>query len=244
MNQEISDPKNQTGVAASRKQVTLELIDVSRSFFEGKNSIEVLQEVNLSVNASETIALTGPSGAGKSTLLQIAGLLDRPNSGEIYLSGHACSKADDKVRTRMRREYIGFVYQFHHLLPEFTAQENIALPQMVGGIDKVIAMAKAKELLTTLNLEHRINHRPSELSGGERQRVAIARAVANSPALLLADEPTGNLDLKTSDHVFEALSLLVKSANLTTVVATHNLELADKMDRRITLSEGKLQEIS
>ena len=244
MNQEISDPKNQTGVAASRKQVTLELIDVSRSFFEGKNSIEVLQEVNLSVNAGETIALTGPSGAGKSTLLQIAGLLDRPNSGEIYLSGHACSKADDKVRTRMRREYIGFVYQFHHLLPEFTAQENIALPQMVGGIDKVIAMAKAKELLTTLNLEHRINHRPSELSGGERQRVAIARAVANSPALLLADEPTGNLDLKTSDHVFEALSLLVKSANLTTVVATHNLELADKMDRRITLSEGKLQEIS
>ena len=196
MTQELTATEIQVNIADKNKQVTLELKNVSRSFFEGKNSIEVLQEVNLSVDAGETVALTGPSGAGKSTLLQIAGLLDRPNSGEIHLSGHVCSKADDKVRTRMRREYIGFVYQFHHLLPEFTAQENIALPQMVNGIEKSNAMENAIRLLETLNLEKRATHRPSELSGGERQRVAIARAVANSPTLLLADEPTGNLDVK------------------------------------------------
>ncbi len=243
MTQELTATEIQVNIADKNKQVTLELKNVSRSFFEGKNSIEVLQEVNLSVDAGETVALTGPSGAGKSTLLQITGLLDRPNSGEIHLSGHACSKADDKVRTRMRREYIGFVYQFHHLLPEFTAQENIALPQMVNGVEKSNAMENAIRLLETLNLENRATHRPSELSGGERQRVAIARAVANSPTLLLADEPTGNLDVKTSEQVFETLSILVQTANLTAVVATHNMELAEKMDRRITLSEGKLLEL-
>ena len=244
MTQELTATEIQVNIADKNKQVTLELKNVSRSFFEGKNSIEVLQEVNLSVDAGETVALTGPSGAGKSTLLQITGLLDRPNSGEIHLSGHACSKADDKVRTRMRREYIGFVYQFHHLLPEFTAQENIALPQMVNGVEKSNAMENAIRLLETLNLEKRATHRPSELSGGERQRVAIARAVANSPTLLLADEPTGNLDVKTSEQVFETLSILVQTANLTAVVATHNMELAEKMDRRITLFEGKLLELS
>ena len=242
MNQEITELDGQANVAEETKQVSLELTNVSRSFLEGKNSIEVLREINLSVNSGESVALTGPSGAGKSTLLQIAGLLDRPNSGEIYLSGHACSKANDKIRTQMRREYIGFVYQFHHLLPEFTAQENIALPQMINGINKDDAMVKSGELLESLSLENRANHRPAELSGGERQRVAIARAVANSPTLLLADEPTGNLDLKTSEQVFETLSVLVQSANLTAVVATHNMDLAEKMDRRITLSEGQLLE--
>jgi lipoprotein-releasing system ATP-binding protein len=184
-----------------------------------------------------------PSGTGKSTLLHIAGLLEHPDAGDVYVNGTATAKLADRDRTRIRRTQIGFVYQFHHLLPEFTALENVMLPQMIGGLARNEASARAEELLGFLGLRERLTHRPSELSGGEQQRVAIARAVANAPSILLADEPTGNLDPRTSEHVFATLSQLVHASGFAAVVATHNTELAARMDRRVTLRDGAVVEL-
>jgi lipoprotein-releasing system ATP-binding protein len=189
------------------------------------------------------VALVAPSGAGKSTLLHIAGLLEHPDHGEVYIDGRATAILPDSDRTRIRRNEIGFVYQFHRLLPEFTALENVMMPQMIRGLSKREAIDRATELLGYLGLKNRIGHRPAELSGGEQQRVAIARAVANAPRLLLADEPTGNLDVHTAEHVFNALHQLVRASGLATIIATHNMELAARMDRRVTLQEGKVVEM-
>ncbi|MEI2386104.1 ABC transporter ATP-binding protein [Breoghania sp. JC706] len=221
----------------------LALIDVGRRYREGERTLEILSGANLRLRAGETVALVAPSGAGKSTLLHIAGLLDRPDEGEVYVGGRACSKLSEDARTRIRRLDIGFVYQFHHLLPEFTALENIAMPQMIRGLSKAEAASRALQLLKYMKLEARADHRPSELSGGEQQRVAIARAVANAPRVLLADEPTGNLDPETASYVFEALASLVRASGLAALFATHNMELANLMDRRITLSKGKIVEL-
>jgi lipoprotein-releasing system ATP-binding protein len=187
--------------------------------------------------------LIGPSGAGKSTLLHIAGLLEHPDAGEVYIEGMATSGLSDAERTRIRRNEIGFVFQFHHLLGEFSALENVMLPQMIRGLTRAEAQRRAAELLSYLGLKDRLNHRPGELSGGEQQRVAIARAVANAPRILLADEPTGNLDPRTSEHVFGTLAQLVRASGLAAVVATHNMELAGRMDRRVTLRDGQVVEL-
>jgi lipoprotein-releasing system ATP-binding protein len=184
-----------------------------------------------------------PSGAGKSTLLHIAGLLEQPDHGEVYIDGRATALLPDSERTRIRRNEIGFVYQSHRLLPEFSALENVMMPQMIRGLSRGECEKRANELLTYLGLRGRVKHRPSELSGGEQQRVAIARAVANAPRILLADEPTGNLDVHTADHVFNALATLVQASGLATIIATHNLELAGRMDRRVTLREGRVVEM-
>ena len=189
----------------------------------------------LAVWPGQSVALIAPSGTGKSTLLHIAGLLEHPDSGEVYVDGTPTTSLSDAERTRIRRTEIGFVYQFHHLLPEFSAVENVMLPQMIRGLSKKEARNRADELLCYLGLKERLDHRPSQLSGGEQQRVAIARAVANAPRILLADEPTGNLDPRTAGHVFEALTQLVRASGLAAVIATHNLELAPRMDRRVTL---------
>ena len=189
----------------------------------------------------EIVALVGPSGAGKSTLLHIAGLLEKPDSGQVVLDGHDYSQAGEAARTQARRAYLGFVYQFHHLLPEFSALENIVLPQMIAGLSRRQAGARALDLLRMVGLEARANHRPAKLSGGEQQRVAIARAIANVPRLLLADEPTGNLDPGTAGHVFEQLRGIAKAAGLAALVATHNLDLAGQMDRVLTLRDGHLE---
>jgi lipoprotein-releasing system ATP-binding protein len=189
------------------------------------------------------VALVAPSGVGKSTLLHIAGLLEHPDGGEVYIDSVATSKLSDAERTRIRRVEIGFVYQFHHLLPEFSALENVVLPQMIRGLKKAEAAKRATELLTYLGLKDRLTHRPAELSGGEQQRVAIARAVANAPRILLADEPTGNLDPKTSDHVFGALTQLSRASGLAVVIATHNMDIAARMDRRVTLRDGLVVEL-
>jgi lipoprotein-releasing system ATP-binding protein len=205
--------------------------------------VQVLRGATLSVAAGEVVALVAPSGAGKSTLLHIAGLLEKPDEGEVYLGSEPTAHMDDAERTTRRRLDIGFVYQFHHLLPEFTAQENVMLPQMIRGLGKKLASERAGELLGYLGLGERVKHRPAEMSGGEQQRVAIARAVANSPRLLLADEPTGNLDPKTADHVFGALTQLIRATGLAALVATHNLELASRMDRRVALRDGVVVEL-
>jgi lipoprotein-releasing system ATP-binding protein len=189
------------------------------------------------------VALVGPSGAGKSTLLHIAGLLEHPDAGEVYIDGNGTSTLPDAERTRIRRTEIGFVYQAHHLLPEFSAVENVMLPQMVRGLGKREAYKRASELLSYLGLQERLTHRPAELSGGEQQRVAIARAVANAPRILLADEPTGNLDPHTAEHVFETLRQLVRASGLAAIVATHNLDIASRMDRRVTIREGAVVEL-
>ena len=191
----------------------------------------------------QSVALVGPSGAGKSTLLHIAGLLEHPDAGEVYVDQAATSRLSDAERTRIRRTEIGFVYQAHRLLPEFSALENVVLPQMIRGLRRKEASSRAAELLTYLGLKDRLMHRPSELSGGEQQRVAIARAVANAPRILLADEPTGNLDPRTADHVFQALEQLVRASGLAVIVATHNLDIAGRMDRRVTLREGQVLEL-
>ena len=190
----------------------------------------------------QSVALVAPSGAGKSTLLHIAGLLEHADGGEVYLDGAPTAALSDAARTRIRRNEIGFVYQSHHLLPEFSALENVMLPQMIRGLGRGEARKRAPELLSYLGLEERLTHRPAELSGGEQQRVAIARAVANAPRLLLADEPTGNLDPKTSDHVFRALSQLMRASGLAVVLATHNMEIAARMDRRVTIRDGQIVE--
>lgn len=223
-------------------ETVLELRGVSRSFRQGAGRLEVLREVSLAVWPGEIVALIGPSGAGKSTLLQICGLLEPPTSGEVVIKGEGASRLSDARRTTLRRTTIGFVYQYHHLLPEFSAAENIILPQMIAGLSRGKARRRALELLAMVSLGQRAEHRPAQLSGGEQQRVAIARALANGPALLLADEPTGNLDHNTADSVFGMLVKLVRAVNLGALVATHNLDLARQMDRILSIEDGRLVE--
>jgi len=219
----------------------LSLTGVGRSYTEGEGRLEVLRGVDLALAPGEMVALVAPSGAGKSTLLHIAGLLERPDVGEIHVDGLPCSGLSDSERTRIRRTRIGFVYQFHHLLPDFTALENVTLPQRLAGLDRQEAERRSRELLTYMRIDHRGDHRPGELSGGERQRVAIARAVANAPHVLLADEPTGNLDPRIAGLVFDALEALARASGLAALIATHNHALAERMDRRITLVEGRVE---
>jgi lipoprotein-releasing system ATP-binding protein len=219
------------------------LHQVERRYTQGDAVLEILKSTDLAVWAGQSVALVAPSGAGKSTLLHLAGLLEHADGGEIFLDGAPTSNLSDAARTRIRRNSIGFVYQAHHLLPEFSAVENVMLPQMIRGLGKSEARTRAAELLSYLGLSERLTHRPAELSGGEQQRVAIARAVANIPRILLADEPTGNLDPRTSDHVFKALSQLIKQSGLTVILATHNLEIAARMDRRVTIRDGLIVEL-
>jgi lipoprotein-releasing system ATP-binding protein len=216
---------------------------VERRYRQGEETLDILTSAELAIWPGQSVALVAPSGAGKSTLLHIAGLLEQPDHGEVYIDGRATAILPDHERTRIRRSEIGFVYQSHHLLPEFSAIENVVLPQMIRGLSRREAATRATELLSYLGLASRLTHRPAELSGGEQQRVAIARAVANAPRILLADEPTGNLDVHTSDHVFNALMQLVHASGLATIIATHNMELAARMDRRVTLNEGKVVEL-
>lgn len=219
----------------------LELAAIEKSYSKGiTNKIEVLKGVNLKLFPGETVALVAPSGAGKSTLLQISGLLDKPLGGKIFINGTEIQNKNDNHLTMIRRREIGFVYQFHHLLPEFSSRENIDLPQLSNGISSKEAQRRSNELLSLVNLADRSNHRPSELSGGEQQRVAICRALANKPRIILADEPTGNLDQKTTLSVFESLVTIVKQTNLSALIATHNLDLASRMDRVVKLIDGKI----
>ena len=221
----------------------LYLENIGRRYGGGETALTVLSGAELVLSPGESVALVAPSGAGKSTLLHLAGLLEKPDQGEVHVAGSPTSSMSDAARTALRRTHIGFVYQFHHLLPEFTAEENIALPQMVAGLPRAEAARRARELLAYLGLEARAHHRPSELSGGEQQRVAIARALANAPRVLLADEPTGNLDPRTADHVFSTLAELVKASRVAALIATHNMEIAGRMDRRVTLREGRVVEV-
>ncbi len=218
----------------------LRLSGISRVYKTGGESLTVLNGASLGLNRGEIVALVAPSGAGKSTLLHLAGLLERPDAGAVIINGTDAGAQGDRERTAIRLRTIGFVYQFHHLLPEFTALENVAIPQMVAGVREAQANRRGMELLERLNLAARAQHLPGKLSGGEQQRVAIARALANRPSLLLADEPTGNLDVATADVVFSELLRIVRAENLAALIATHNPELASRMDRRITLRDGKL----
>jgi len=220
------------------------LHNIERHYRQGDETLHVLNGIELALWAGQSVALVAPSGAGKSTLLHIAGLLEHPDHGDVYIEGRATAILADQERTRIRRNEIGFVYQSHHLLPEFSALENVLLPQMIRGLKRAEAKTRAVELLEYLGLGARLNHRPAELSGGEQQRVSIARAVANAPRILLADEPTGNLDVHTAEHVFSALSQLVRASGLATIIATHNMDLAARMDRRVTLRDGKITEMA
>ena len=224
----------------NEKETVLELKQICKSFRQGSQKLDVLTGVDLEIKSGEIVALIGPSGSGKSTLLQIAGLLETPSSGEIYLNRQNCSKLGDGLHTLLRRDFLGFVYQYHNLLPDFSAEENVMLPQLIAGRKAKAARERAAWLLERLNLGSRLKHRPAEMSGGEQQRVAIARALANAPKLLLADEPTGNLDPKTSDVVFAELLNIVKETGLSALIATHNMELASAMDRKVRLEDGRL----
>ena len=221
----------------------LALEGIERRYGRAETTVEVLNGASLALYPGQSVALIAPSGAGKSTLLHVAGLLERPNAGEVRVGGVLASTMPDDERTALRRSQIGFVYQFHHLLPEFSALENLVLPQMIAGLSRSEASSRGRELLGYLGLGPRASHRPAELSGGEQQRVAIARAVANGPRVLLADEPTGNLDPKTADHVFATLAALVKATGLAALIATHNMDLAARMDRRVTIREGQVVEV-
>jgi lipoprotein-releasing system ATP-binding protein len=216
---------------------------VSRHFRQGDSTLDILKGAELGVWPGQSVALVAPSGAGKSTLLQIAGLLEHPDAGEVYIGGVATTSLNDMERTRIRRTEIGFVYQAHHLLSEFSALENVMLPQMIRGLSRREAAARGSELLSYLGLKDRLTHRPTELSGGEQQRVAIARAVANAPRILLADEPTGNLDVRTADHVFRTLNQLVRASGLAAIIATHNMDIAAQMDRRVTIRDSQVVEL-
>ena len=218
----------------------LSLRDIKRTFVQGDRRLEVLRGVSLDLRPGEIVALVGQSGSGKSTLLHIAGLLERPDDGDVIFDGKSAGAANDRERTALRRRVLGFVYQYHHLLPEFSAIENVMLPQMLNGRSRGQARAHAAELLAMVQLKDRSDHRPGRLSGGEQQRVAIARAVANAPRVLLADEPTGNLDASTADTVFRQLLSLVRDTGMAALVATHNPELAARMDRTVTLKDGVL----
>lgn len=222
---------------------SLEIKSVSKQYGSGPTLISVLQDVNLSIQPGEVVALMAPSGAGKSTLLHIAGLLDKPTSGEIFINGQSTKDLSSDKLPFIRAQSLGFVYQFHHLLPEFNSVENIVLPQLLLNVPEEKAVQKAHKALAHFGLENRALHRPNQLSGGEQQRVAIARALANNPQILLADEPTGNLDLQTGDLVFNELLSLVKSTGLSCLIATHNEALAKRMDKTMTIQDGKLQQV-
>ncbi len=232
------------GVARTQDDAPVLFLDsIDRYYRQGEAILEILKGAELAVWPGQSVALVAPSGAGKSTLLHIAGLLEYPDAGEVYIEGVATSTLSDAQRTRLRRTEVGFVYQAHHLLPEFSALENVVLPQMIRGLSRKEAGNRAAELLSYLGLGSRLTHRPSELSGGEQQRVAIARAVANAPRVLLADEPTGNLDPRTSERVFGALTQLVRASGLAMICATHNMDIAARMDRRVTLRDGAVVEL-
>jgi lipoprotein-releasing system ATP-binding protein len=216
---------------------------IERHYRQGDATLHILKSAELAIWPGQSVALVAPSGAGKSTLLHIAGLLEHADAGEVYVDGAATSTLSDAERTRIRRVELGFIYQFHHLLMEFSAIENVIIPQMIRGLSRREASRRAADLLGYLGLKERLTHRPAELSGGEQQRVAIARAVANAPRILLADEPTGNLDPHTSEHVFSALTQLVQASGLAVLVATHNMDIAARMDRRVTLREGAVVEL-
>jgi lipoprotein-releasing system ATP-binding protein len=216
---------------------------IKRQYMQGKEPLIILDGAKLALWAGQSVALVAPSGSGKSTLLHIAGLLESADEGEVYVAGTPTSQLSDNERTQIRRTEIGFVYQSHRLLPEFSALENVMLPQMIRGLKKVETVKRATEILSYLGLAERLKHRPAELSGGEQQRVAIARAVANAPRALLADEPTGNLDPHTADHVFQALMQLVKATQVAMLIATHNMELAGRMDRRVSIVNGQIVEL-
>jgi lipoprotein-releasing system ATP-binding protein len=224
--------------SARQQQPALFLSRVQRRYPQGEAFLHVLRGADLAIWPGEIVALVAPSGTGKSTLLHVAGLLEQPDGGEVFVGGRPTAAMDDSLRTQLRRHELGFVYQFHHLLPEFSALENVLMPQLIAGLPKQEAVDRAEQLLVFLGLGKRLTHRPAELSGGEQQRVAIARAVANAPRLLLADEPTGNLDPHTAAHVFQTLVAIVRASRLAALIATHNMELAAKMDRRVTIRDG------
>lgn len=221
-------------------EVVLALKSVERHYVQGEKKLSILNGADFVLHRGEMVALVAPSGAGKSTLLHTAGLLERPDAGEVVLAGRQCGELSDEERTAIRRNDVGFVYQFHHLLPEFSALENIAMPQLIKGLAPKEANDRAAQLLDYMKIGKRGHHRPAELSGGEQQRVAIARAVANAPLVLLADEPTGNLDPVTASYVFEAMEALVRQSGLCALIATHNHDLAARMNRRVTLKDGKI----
>jgi lipoprotein-releasing system ATP-binding protein len=242
MNEHVMADDQAAGARAAKPPV-LYLNAVQRRYQQGEAELTILRGAELGCWLGQSIALIAPSGAGKSTLLHIAGLLEHPDGGEVYVDGKPTSGLSDAERTAIRRVEMGFVYQAHHLLPEFSAIENVMLPQMIRGLSRSEARKRASELLSYLGLKARLDHRPAELSGGEQQRVAIARAVANAPRILLADEPTGNLDPHTADHVFDTLRQLVSASGLAAIIATHNLDLARRMDRRVTIREGVVVEL-
>ncbi|MCB5175995.1 ABC transporter ATP-binding protein [Microvirga lenta] len=225
-------------MSAGQTKPALFLSKVERRYPQGEGFLEVLRGADLAIWPGEIVALVAPSGTGKSTLLHVAGLLEKPDGGEVYVGSQPTAGMGDPERTRIRREELGFVYQFHHLLPEFSALENVVIPQLIRGLPKNEAQERAKQILTFLGLGKRLDNRPGELSGGEQQRVAIARAVANAPRLLLADEPTGNLDPHTADRVFQTLVSIVRASKLAALIATHNMDLAARMDRRVTIRDG------
>lgn len=236
----MAPAKVKTAAEAIRNDALLLARSVTKTFEQGGNKLNVLNSLDLKIEGGELCALVGPSGSGKSTLLQILGLLDKPTSGKLSIAGQQAEKMGDKKRTKLRLNEIGFVYQFHHLLPEFTALENVAMPQIIAGISKKDAHEKAAARLKALGLSERLTHRPSRLSGGEQQRVAIARALINEPKLLFADEPTGNLDPETSEEVFNILLEQVRVHKIGALIATHNMDLADQMDRVLELKAGKI----
>lgn len=218
----------------------LVLKNINKSFWQEKNQIDVIKNANLVIKKGESVALVGPSGAGKTTFLQIAGLLDNPDSGEILIGNVDAAKADDATRTNLRKNHIGFIYQFHHLLPEFSALENVAMPLLIRNVEKESAFLQAEEILIEIGLKDRLKHLPSQLSGGQQQRVAVARAIIGKPSVLLADEPTGNLDSESADNVFNLIIKFSKQYQISSLIVTHNLELARKMDRVVTIKDGVL----
>ncbi len=240
----MNDGFTGAGPRAAGTVPILELRHIAKAFTQASGILPILTDVSMQVWPGEMVALVGPSGSGKSTLLHIAGLLDRPSAGEVWLKGRNCSNLPDAERSRLRREWLGFVYQYHHLLPEFSALENVVVPQMVGGKSYRAAKKIGRDLLDALGLKERESHRPSRLSGGEQQRVAIARAMSNRPVLIIADEPTGNLDPATADRVFFQLNTLVKTAGIGALVATHNYDLAHRMTRTLRIHEGRVVEQS
>lgn len=236
----MSKAQAQPAIDPLEQDVLLKITGLEKTFHQGGRALTIFKNLDMKLEAGEIVSLVGPSGAGKSTLLQIAGLLDKPTAGSISIDKHPVQKLSDNQRTKLRREFIGFVYQFHHLLPEFTALENVALPQIIDGVNKSEAKDKAEGILSSMGLKDRVLHRPAQLSGGEQQRVAIARALGNDPKLLFADEPTGNLDPDTAAGVFDILMEQVREREIGALVATHNLQLADLMDRTLELKAGKI----
>ena len=224
-------------------KTALNIENIYRRYQQGNEVLDILNGVNLKITPGEMVGLVGQSGSGKSTLLHLAGLLEQPSAGAIFVGGVNCGTLSESERTALRTTDIGFIYQFHHLLPEFTALENVMVPQLIAGLNKSEAINRSKSLLDMVGLSERLNHRPSRLSGGEQQRVAIVRSIANVPRVVLADEPTGNLDPKTSFSVFEQLHEIIRMSNIAMLVATHNIELADKMDRKVSMDKGKIIEL-